>query len=285
MESAAYYPAMDDPAFMGHFKIDATYRRSAHVQAAYWSPGYKAGWEARPPLPYEAKKPAVAYLSSNCAAPSGRDAIVGRLMEIFNASSTSSLRVDGLGACRRTSDAAAGFARMAAGDLLRTYRFCIAIENSVAPDYVSEKVYGALAAGCTPIYLGAADIGAFIPAPSAVIDYRALGGTPEALAAELVRLNGDPAAYAEHHAWRALPPAGWSPAFRRLVARGSMEHTQCQICRRAAMHRAQWKAGVVGSGSGGGGGGGGGGVGKTVVAGVGGGGATDPAAGDDAQER
>jgi len=95
---------------------------------------------------------------------------------------------------------------------------------------------------CTPIYLGAADIAAFIPTPSAVIDYRALGGTPEALAAELARLNASPAAYEAHHAWRALPPGGWSPAFRRLVARGSMEHTQCQICRRAAMHRAQWKA-------------------------------------------
>ena len=103
---------------------------------------------------------------------------------------------------------------------------------------------------CTPIYLGAADIAAFIPAPSAIIDYRALGGTPEALAAELVRLNADASAWAENHAWRALPPAGWAPAFRRLVARGSMEHTQCQICRRTAMHRAQWRAGVVGGGGG-----------------------------------
>ena len=102
---------------------------------------------------------------------------------------------------------------------------------------------------CTPIYLGAADIAAFIPTPSAVIDYRALGGTPEALAAELARLNASPAAYEAHHAWRALPPSAWSPAFRRLVARGAMEHTQCQICRRAAMHRAQWK-GKNGGGSG-----------------------------------
>lgn len=153
MESAAYYRAMDDPAFMSQFGIDATYRRTAHVQAMYWSEGYKNTWEARPPLPYEAKKPAVAYLSSNCAAPSGRDAIVGRVMEIFEAeaakapNATAALRVDGLGACRKNSAAADGYARMQAGELLRTYRFCMAVENSVAPDYVSEKVYAALAAG------------------------------------------------------------------------------------------------------------------------------------------
>jgi len=153
MESAAYYRAMDDPAFMAQFGIDATYRRTAHVQAMYWNEGYKNAWEARPPLPYHAKKPAVAYLSSNCAAPSGRDAIVGRVMEILDAArapgaaGNASLRVDGLGACRKNSAAADGYARMQAGDLLRTYRFCMAIENSVAPDYVSEKVYAALAAG------------------------------------------------------------------------------------------------------------------------------------------
>jgi hypothetical protein len=83
-----------------------------------------------------------------------------------------------------------------------------------------------------------------------------------------VRLNADPAAYAAHHAWRALPPGGWSPAFRALVARGSMEHTQCQICRRAAMHRARFAAGVA-EGVGGGG----------VVAG-GGAGDAKPAAAD-----
>lgn len=152
MESAAYYPTMDDPAFMDKFGIDATYRRSAHVQAMYWGEGYRNAWEARPPLHYDAKKPAIAYLSSNCAAPSGRDAIVGRLMELLEAARNSTttptdLRVDGLGACRRNTNAADGYARMQAGELLRTYRFCMAIENSVAPDYVSEKVYSALAAG------------------------------------------------------------------------------------------------------------------------------------------
>ena len=38
------------------------------------------------------------------------------------------------------------------------YKFCIAIENSLATDYVTEKIYDSLAAGCLPIYYGAPNI-------------------------------------------------------------------------------------------------------------------------------
>ena len=58
--------------------------------------------------------------------------------------------------------------------LPRRYRYCIAIENSVAVDYVSEKVYDALVAGCLPIYLGAPNFQDFIPHPDAVIDLQVL---------------------------------------------------------------------------------------------------------------
>jgi len=44
------------------------------------------------------------------------------------------------------------------GKLSFRYKFCIAIENSLAMDYVTEKVYDALAAGCVPIYYGAPNI-------------------------------------------------------------------------------------------------------------------------------
>lgn len=54
--------------------------------------------------------------------------------------------------------------------LFRQYRFCICMENSLAMDYVSEKVYQGLAAGCLPIYWGAPNIRDLLPAPEAVID-------------------------------------------------------------------------------------------------------------------
>jgi hypothetical protein len=47
---------------------------------------------------------------------------------------------------------------------LKDYRFCIAYENSIEPDYVSEKLFDSFFAGCVPIYLGAPNVLDSIPA-------------------------------------------------------------------------------------------------------------------------
>jgi alpha(1,3/1,4) fucosyltransferase len=49
-------------------------------------------------------------------------------------------------------------------ETLKYYRFCIAYENSVEPDYVSEKLFDSFFAGCVPIYLGAPNVLDYIPA-------------------------------------------------------------------------------------------------------------------------
>lgn len=43
-------------------------------------------------------------------------------------------------------------------ETLKDYRFCIAYENSMEPDYVSEKLFDCFFAGCVPIYLGAPNV-------------------------------------------------------------------------------------------------------------------------------
>ena len=117
---------------------------------------------------------------------------------------------------------------------MRDYRFCIAMENSIAEDYVTEKVYAALDAGCLPIYYGAPNGLDFVPVPESVIDYRALGGTPEALMAEIVRLNEDEEAYEAKMAWRKTGPAGWSPKFLALRERANEMSGQCAVCLKVA---------------------------------------------------
>ncbi len=47
--------------------------------------------------------------------------------------------------------------------LLRKYGFALAFENSITPDYVTEKFYQPLATGTVPVYLGAPNISAFAP--------------------------------------------------------------------------------------------------------------------------
>jgi tryptophanyl-tRNA synthetase len=87
------------------------------------------------------------------------------------------------------------------------------MENSNEYDYVTEKVYDALAAGCVPIYYGAPNIGNYIPAASSIVDYSRLGSAA-ALLAELERLAANQTAYEEKLAWKSWSVAQMSQGDR-----------------------------------------------------------------------
>lgn len=229
MESAAYYRGLIDPAYMAHFDIEASYQLKADVMLAYLNEEHVAKWKEAKLVPYAEKENAVAYLSSNCPAPSGRDDIAGRLMAVPGA-----LPVHALGLCRNNRPSPPSREQ---GETLRKYRFCLAMENSIADDYVSEKVYAAMTAGCTPIYYGPKNMKPFLPDAAAIIDWR-LHDTPEKLAAEIHRLNANEAVYNTSHAWRYKPESEWEPEFQALRARLSKEETQCHQCRLTAEKRA-----------------------------------------------
>jgi alpha-1,3-fucosyltransferase len=53
--------------------------------------------------------------------------------------------------------------------LLDSYKFYVAAENALCPDYVTEKFYRALAADIVPIVYGGADYSPYAP-PSSYID-------------------------------------------------------------------------------------------------------------------
>lgn len=115
------------------------------------------------------------------------------------------------------------------------YRYCIAIENSIAKDYVTEKVYDAFAAGCLPIYLGAPNINEFIPTMDSIIDFQAYGSA-ELLAQELHRLSANQTAYLEKFEWQKHPER-WGKEFNQLQLHSKKEsHTQCQLCQVKHVH-------------------------------------------------
>ena len=45
-------------------------------------------------------------------------------------------------------------------------------ENSIATDYVTEKLYDAFVAGCVPVYYGAPNVEDLLPDPDSIIDCR-----------------------------------------------------------------------------------------------------------------
>ncbi|CAI5474159.1 unnamed protein product [Closterium sp. Yama58-4] len=80
------------------------------------------------------------------------------------------------------------------------YKFDLAVENTVTPNYVTEKFYSALEAGTVPVYFGAPDIASFAP-PESFIDGRQFA-SHEALVDHINRLHNDPVSYMHYHAWR-----------------------------------------------------------------------------------
>jgi alpha-1,3-fucosyltransferase 10 len=93
-------------------------------------------------------------------------------------------------------------------EVISRYRFCIAFENAIEFDYVTEKLYDPLLAGTVPIYRGAPNVEDFAPGADSFINADRFP-SPRDLAAFLLHLSRSPAEYERYFAWRhrPLPPA------------------------------------------------------------------------------
>jgi hypothetical protein len=217
MESAAMYPALSEPEFLKPFDLTMTYRLDSDVPAPYFEPGLRAALRA-PQEPKIAPAPAAIFIS-NAAERSGRTAYLRELMR--------HLAVDSYGRCLNNRRLAEDRGRATLDQVIRRYRFTLAFENSITPDYVTEKFFAPLAAGSVPVYLGAPNVAAFAPGEHCYLDVRDFAG-PRELAAHLKALAADDVAYNRLLAWKRRPfrdefarlyDAYSRPPFSRLGAR------------------------------------------------------------------
>lgn len=194
MESAAMYPALDDPGFLRAFDLTMTYRLDSDVPVPYFEPGLLAGL-AVPPAPKVEPAPAVLFIS-NAGERSGRTEYARELMR--------HLAVDSYGRCLRNRTLAEDRGHTTLREVIRRYRFTLAFENSIATDYVTEKFFAPLSAGSVPVYLGAPNVARFAPGEDCYLDVRDFAG-PRELAAHLTALAADEEAYARLLAWKRRP--------------------------------------------------------------------------------
>jgi hypothetical protein len=110
-------------------------------------------------------------------------------------------------------------------ELMSQYHFCIAFENSRHPDYITEKVFQALAAGCIPLYDGAPNAHELLPHKS-FIDRRRFGTAAE-MGRYLRHLIDSPSEYAEYVAWRSDPAE--VAKLEALASLGS-DSGWCRLC-------------------------------------------------------
>jgi alpha-1,3-fucosyltransferase 10 len=202
-ESEVNCPMMDDAAFMAQFDLTMTHRRRADVWAPYLP---RPEQMFAPPLPKTEAAPVV-YITSNPRDHSGRDDYVRELMRHVAVDSygrrLNNRTIPGLDDGRRTKLLT-----------IARYRFTLAFENSIAPDYVTEKFYDALIAGSVPVVLGAPNVADFAPAPGSYLNVADFEG-PAALAQRIRELCADEAAYASMLAWKTR---GFSSAFGEMLA-------------------------------------------------------------------
>ena len=81
------------------------------------------------------------------------------------------------------------------------YYFFFAAENVNEDSYVTEKIYEALETTAIPIYLGAPNVGKFVPHPSSYINVDDFNST-EALVDYMKALVADEEVYMKMHEWR-----------------------------------------------------------------------------------
>ena len=97
--------------------------------------------------------------------------------------------------------------------LLTKYKFYIAAENSLCPDYVTEKFYRALNSGVIPIVYGGADYTQFAP-PHSYIHVKDFD-SPKHLANHILLLDSNPELYMSYFWWTphytivSYPNIGW----------------------------------------------------------------------------
>ncbi|KAI9559230.1 hypothetical protein GHT06_016019 [Daphnia sinensis] len=135
------------------------------------------------------KSKLIAWFTSSCITPGGR--------EIFFRQMANYIPIDIYGACGSLK---CGPEKGSECDtVVKTYKFYIAAENSICPDYVTEKLYRALAAGAVPIVYGGADYSAYAPPYSFI--HAADFESPKALADYLILLDRNPGLYSRYFEW------------------------------------------------------------------------------------
>src|SRR5690242_8698380 len=198
MESAVNYPVLNSPAFLSRFDLVMTYARTADI----WSPYYPrwASWiEAlKRPLPTKTESAPVVMFQSASHNKSHRVEFARELM--------SRVQVDSYGRILQNRALPEGVDQGQTTKLatIARYKFCLALENALEIDYVTEKFFDPLLVGTVPVYRGAPNVGQFAPGKDAFIN-AADFSSPRELALYLKELASDDEAYRRFLRWRQEP--------------------------------------------------------------------------------
>jgi len=215
---------MENIGSLGHgdnHSILSTTRLTSDVPVQYFS--WAEYGFMNPPKPKNKDYMMVALIS-NC----GPQYRLKYLKELMNYG----VRVQSFGSCLRNAEIPSDNYNnrlQLKKEIISKFKFTFAFENSEAPDYVTEKMFGPLEAGSVPVYYGAPNSKKFAPNNHSVIfasDFR----DAKELAEYLKLLDSNDELYNEYLKWKFEGP---DKEWIALIDLGIV-HSACRFCIRSA---------------------------------------------------
>jgi len=218
MEGEHYYPIKLDG-----YEVENTYRWSSPILKPYYELIHYKGEKNILNKP-EGHINGMTFLARNCHSKNGREELVRQLQ-------SRGIRIDSMSSCLHNTAKPSHDNKI---EIMKPYKFHAAFENGNVIDYVTEKVYLALAAGTLPVYLGAPNIQDFVPEGS-IID--ASQFTFDSLAQHLKECMQNKTLYSSYFAWKNEPNSAFFDRFAFTNV-----STECRTCRYfyAKKHGVQW---------------------------------------------
>lgn len=187
-ESVVNYPLLDDPQCMELFDYEMSYRQSADIFTPYLRPHWPRKFVSV--LPRQKKRLCAAFVSSGLNS-SRRQEFLEELAQY--------IPIDSYGKFMRNRRILWDRGRATKTKVISRYRFTLAFENSICPDYVTEKLFEPFIAGSIPVYLGAPNAEEFAPGDDAYINVSDFSSIKEL--AQYMKSVDD----SRYHEWRTKP--------------------------------------------------------------------------------
>lgn len=195
MEGEHYYPI-----YLNGYHLENSYRWQSPLLKPYFEWVHYHGKTniSNPAVSWNDTIDGATFIARNCNARNDRESMITSLRK-------AGILVDGLSSCLNTVHVNDKRNKLA---MMRPYKFNLAFENGNVEDYVTEKVYQALASGTLPVYMGAPNIREFVPENS-IIDVADFDFNVTLLAQHLKECMSNQTLYESYHAWRYKPLPEW----------------------------------------------------------------------------
>lgn len=227
-ECILHYPHMTDPQVLAQFDIMATYQRGSDVPLSYLD-----NWHFVSDLEDQFRSAHVNHRPSalvNMFISSDYN-LSGRRSYAFELARH--MAIDSYGQMMRNQKIAIDDGPATKRNIISSYKFTLAFENAISPDYVTEKFFEPLLAGSIPIYLGAPNVQDFAPGDHCYIDVRDFPD-PKDLANFLTYVAADEDLFEGFYAWKR---ADVLPSFRRLLEERSTHWIERLMGKVASLQR------------------------------------------------